>query len=104
MPHLRASLVTAIASFLGAATLGCASPVPAPSAAMAGDTAELESAFWACDYVATTRGVGATPIAACRHATESLKREKFGGSYPALLEWWRDNKESEHLKMQRRLD
>lgn len=75
---------------------------PAPGAAARPDgIADLERAFWACDYVATTRGIGATPIAACRHATESLKREKFGGSFPALLEWWRDNKEAEHGKLQR---
>ena len=76
-----------------------AADAPAPSA-----TAELENAFWACDYVATTRGVQATPVAACRHATESLKREKFGGSFPAMLEWWRLNKVARHREMQRRLD
>ena len=85
--------------------LGCAvvaeTPAPAPEAAT---TAELESAFWACDYVATTRGVQATPAAACRLATESLKREKFGGSFPAMVEWWRVNKAARHQEMQRRFD
>ena len=97
MQALALAALTGCAAVAGDASRQAASP----DAARMG---ELERAFWACDYVATTRGVGATPIAACRHATESLKREKFGGSYPALLEWWRDNKESEHLKMQRRLD
>ena len=87
--------------------LGCAGlPEGQVAAAPAADaaTAELESAFWACDYVATTRGVQATPVAACRHATESLKREKFGGSFPAMLEWWRVNRVARHQEMQRRLD
>ena len=85
---------------------GCASVSPDGSGGSKPDaaTAELESAFWACDYVATTRGVLATPAAACRHATESLQREKFGGSFPAMLEWWRVNKVARHREMQRRLD
>lgn len=92
--------------------LACAAPAPKdvavpealPAEAPATAMAELENAFWACDYVATTRGVQATPAAACRHATESLKREKFGGSYPAMLEWWRLNKVARHREMRRRLD
>jgi hypothetical protein len=85
---------------------GCASIAEdaGPGTRPAAATAELESAFWACDYVATTRGVLATPAAACRHATESLQREKFGGSFPAMLEWWRVNKVARHEEMQRRLD
>ena len=58
----------------------------------------LERAFWYCDYVATTEGLHATPIAACRFATEELKRAKFGGNFQEFLEWWRDNKEAEHVK------
>jgi len=84
-------------------SIGCAS-LPPEAAPVPSPTAELESTFWACDYLATTRGVLATPAAACRHATESLKREKFGGSFPAMLEWWRDNKVARHEEMQRRLD
>lgn len=63
--------------------------------------ADLERAFWACDYVATTQGVSATPIAACKLATETLKKQKFGGDFEAFLSWWRENKPSEHLKMDR---
>jgi hypothetical protein len=65
------------------------------------DAVELERAFWACDYVATTKGVSATPIAACKLATEALKKQKFGGDFEAFLSWWRENKPSEHLKMDR---
>jgi hypothetical protein len=63
--------------------------------------AHLERAFWACDYVATTQGVSATPIAACKLATEALKKQKFGGDFEAFLSWWRENKPSEHLRMDR---
>jgi hypothetical protein len=103
---MKRSVVVALP--LALVAIGCAGG-SATGAARGADpaapaTAELEAAFWACDYVATTRGVSATPIAACRHAMESLKREKFGGSYPALLEWWRVNKAAEHLKMERRFD
>lgn len=99
-----------IAGMLLAALLaGCAGAPQAPRAAaepqapasQAVAIAHLEAAFWICDYVATTRGVRATPIAACRYATEALKREKFGGSFAALLAWWRDNKAAEHGRLER---
>ena len=40
-------------------------------------------------------------MAACRFATDELKKRKFGGSYEALLGWWRQNKASEHCKLDR---
>ena len=84
----------------------CAAAPEPPQAQTSGrldavEVARLESAFWACDYVATTRGIQATPIAACRHATEELKRQKFGGSFNRLVEWWRDNKAAEHRRLGR---
>ena len=92
----------------GAWLAGCAAaPRATQAAAEPAATAEsvaiadLEAAFWICDYVATTHGVRATPIAACRYATESLKREKFGGSFAAMLAWWRDNKAAEHGRLER---
>ena len=60
------------------------------------NVAELERAFWACDYAATIRGVHATPIEMWAFATDELKRVKFGGSFDALLAWWRINKDAEH--------
>ena len=100
---------TASALVLAVSLIGCAAvpdppaPIAAAPASAAIDMAELESVFWTCDYLATTRGVLATPAAACRHATESLKRAKFGGSFPALLEWWQENKAAQHARL-RRLD
>jgi hypothetical protein len=72
-----------------------------PAATEEHTVTELERAFWACDYVATTEGVSATPIAACKHATEALRRQKFGDDFEAFLSWWRQNKAAEHLKMHR---
>jgi hypothetical protein len=56
----------------------------------------LEKDFWACDYVATIRGVGLDEGAACVENFEDLKRSKFGGDFPAMLSWWQQHKAAEH--------
>ena len=61
--------------------------------------AELEMAFWLCDYIATTRGVEATPIATCSAVYDELKTVKFSGDFGELLDWWKENKLSEHRKI-----
>lgn len=62
--------------------------------------AELEKAFWYCDFVATTQGMRAVgPIAACSVVVERLKKEKFGENYEEYLAWWRRNKPAEHGKL-----
>ena len=106
-------LGAALALFAWAAAGGCTgiatAPLPAgePVAATAspdgdaGDIAALESAFWYCDWVATTEGVLATPMAACQFATSELKARKFGGSYRALAAWWQENKAAEHGRLGR---
>ena len=63
--------------------------------------AQLEEIFWACDYVATTRGVDATPVAQCATATRELRRVKFANSFHALLAWWQENKAAEHERVRR---
>ena len=60
---------------------------------------DLEEAFWACDYAAATRGVGATPVAWCMAVTDELKQQKFGGDFLELLGWWRQNKLATHAKL-----
>jgi hypothetical protein len=97
----------ALSSLLVAAVLaaGCSHLEPAadatPAAAPGPETiADLEKMFWHCDYVATKRGVLATPMAACKHAMDELKRLKFNGRYSALVEWWRENKVVEHRKVE----
>jgi len=62
--------------------------------------ADLEQGFWVCDYVATTRGVHATPIELCSTIMDQLQTSKFGGDYEALLGWWRENKPAEHQKLE----
>ena len=62
--------------------------------------ASLEEAFWICDYVATMRGVSATPMAACSTAYRDLRDEKFGGRFEALLAWWTANKAVQHRKIE----
>ena len=54
----------------------------------------LENAFWACDYVATTRG--ASDISACTAVYEALKDRKFAGDFDKLVVWWRQNKVAQH--------
>ena len=55
---------------------------------------DLETAFWVCDYLATTRGV--SDISACTAVYEALKGRKFAGDFEALLSWWRQNKLAQH--------
>lgn len=88
-----------------AATLAWSGPAPVPALPAAdapeGGVEQLEKAFWVCDYVATTEGVLAAPLAACRFVNEELMRLKFAGDLDALLHWWRENKAAEHLKLAR---
>jgi hypothetical protein len=61
--------------------------------------ANLEKQFWACDYAATTRGVGLGEGAMCGEAYEDLKMSKFRGDFQAMLSWWQQNKAAEHLAL-----
>ncbi|NJD88274.1 MAG: hypothetical protein FIB05_09685 [Betaproteobacteria bacterium] len=92
LPHRLAAAALALLAFTG-----CAAVDTGP--ADGGDLAALESAFWYCDYVATTHGVLAAPMAACQYATSELKARKFGGSHRALVAWWEENKAAEHGRM-----
>lgn len=103
---MRASFLSLLLA--GALAGGCAhlEPAPEPAPVTRGadeEIAKLELVFWHCDYVATTRGAHATPIAACRHATEELKQRKFNGKFSALLQWWRENKLAEHRRVEQEL-
>lgn len=82
---------------------GASDPVPAatPAPAAQASHAQLEDIFWQCDYVATTRGMDATPAAACMAATRELRRVKFDGSFHRMLEWWREHKPAEHGRIRR---
>ncbi|MGZ8267589.1 MAG: hypothetical protein ACXWUU_09025 [Burkholderiales bacterium] len=73
---------------------------PADAASPLVTAADLERAFWTCDYVATTRGVHAAPVALCSAVTAALQDQKFGGDFLELLDWWRRNKIAEHGRFQ----
>jgi len=98
--HRPALAALAFLAFTGCAAVDAG---PAPVPAGDGDIAALESAFWYCDYVATTHGVLAAPMAACQYATGELKARKFGGSHRALVAWWEENKAAEHGRMEGRV-
>ena len=101
----RIFVILAASMFALASAGACADdtpPVaPLPAQAEEAPLAKLEDAFWACDYVATTQGIQATPAATCRYVTEQLKQVKFGGSFQQFLDWWRANKAAEHRRMAR---
>lgn len=88
-------------TLLAARAEGPAPLSPLPTQVEEADREQLERAFWACDYVATTQGIQATPAAVCRYVTEELKQQRFGGSFGQFLEWWRANKTAEHRRIAR---
>jgi hypothetical protein len=57
------------------------------------DIADLEKAFWACDYTASVDGIVDAGMAIqCGIATEDLKLRKFNGDFNTMLSWWQQNK------------
>lgn len=90
-PNLRKSLCAGVL----ACALGTAHAQAAPS---------LEDAFWACDYVATTRGTAAAPAETCAAVYDELKAVKFDGDFDELLAWWQDGKPAAHERIAAMLD
>ncbi|HEY9446938.1 MAG TPA: hypothetical protein VIQ62_07665 [Burkholderiales bacterium] len=76
-------------------------PRPASPELLQPHFTDLERAFWACDYVGTTQGVSAAPVAACSAITDALKKAKFGGDFHQMLTWWKRNKQAEHEELAR---
>ena len=79
--------------------------VAAPAAAQAGigaelRMAELEKAFWACDHAATVGRIDSGTAITCGGLTETLKQRKFNSDFNAMLAWWRQHKEAEHLALE----
>ena len=77
-------------------------PASSSAQAVAGTesrTAQLEKAFWICDHAATTSLIDSTTAITCGSITEALKQRKFDGDFNALLAWWRQHKEVEHLAL-----
>jgi hypothetical protein len=71
-------------------------PPSAEEIAAAMQPADLEKAFWLCDYTATTRGIDATPVAICSAVWDEFKQTRFAGSFEDLLAWWRVHKVAQH--------
>ena len=104
------STLTVVASLIAAAfiSIPCAyaqafeENFPAVDTEVAADElADLEKAFWICDYEATTYGIGNVNAEVCLVVTEDLKRVKFGGDFEALADWWRDQKYGVHEALER---
>ena len=104
------STLTVVASLIAAAfiSIPCAYAEAFEENFPAADTevvpielADLERAFWICDYEATTYGVGVVDAEACGIVTEGLNRVKFGGDVDALVDWWRDQKYGVHDAFER---
>jgi hypothetical protein len=73
-----------------------AAPQPAVPQTVVLSIADLEKAFWICDYNATEKGINAVPIDFCSRITEDFKNEKFHGDFEELTNWWRQNKLAAH--------
>ena len=94
----------AAAALLVAASLVAAA---APARAQAGigaelRMAELEKAFWACDHAATVGCIDSGTASTCSVLYENLKQRKFNSDFNAMLAWWQQHKETEHLALQTR--
>jgi len=63
------------------------------------DNEDLEQTFWACDQMSTRQFLSASEAAICSTAFELFKQRRFDGSFDALLQWWRQNKEAAHAKL-----
>jgi len=92
----------AAAALLAAASLVAAAT---PARAQAGigaelRMAELERAFWACDHAATVGLIDSGTAITCASLTDTLKVRKFNGDFNAMLAWWREHKQAEHLALE----
>jgi hypothetical protein len=91
----------AAAACLIAATLA-AGAAPAAAQVSRGEAisiATLERQFWACDHAATVGRIDSGTAISCGALTETFKQRKFNGDFNAMLAWWREHKEAEHLAL-----
>ena len=61
--------------------------------------AEIERGFWVCDRAATIDRIDSSTAMTCTSLAEVLKQRKFGGDFNAMLAWWQQHKEAEHLAL-----
>ena len=94
------AMKTGAAVLLAASAMGWSAASSAQTlAATELPLAALEKSFWVCDHAATTRRLDSGTAATCSSLYEALKQRKFGGDFKALLAWWQQHKEAEHLAL-----
>ena len=95
-----AAMRAAAAVLIVASAAGWTAPSRAQGAVGAElNLAELEKAFWVCDRAATIGRVDVGSASTCGSLTVALKQRKFDGDFSAMLAWWRQYKEAEHLAL-----
>lgn len=57
--------------------------------------AEMEKAYWDCEFAAVEGHISLDSAAACSEIYEHLKKRKFGGQFTNFLLWWQENKTHE---------
>lgn len=57
--------------------------------------AEIEIAFWDCEFAATQGVLELSEAAACSRIYEYLKKAKFLGDFDRFLVWWQENRDRE---------
>lgn len=65
-------------------------------------SAEVEKAYWDCEFTATQGPIDLDGAAACSEIYEYLKKDKFLGDFDRFLVWWKENKGRE-LSTRRKL-
>lgn len=91
-------------SIAAAAALAAVTPASQAQGAAPASVAELERTFWVCDHLSTHQRIDSATAVSCSLAYEALKARKFNGDFTALLAWWRENKQAEHLAIESRSD
>ncbi len=55
----------------------------------------LERKFWLCEHAASQSLLDPGTAMKCSVATETLKAQRFGGDFKAMLAWWQANKDAQ---------
>lgn len=96
-----AAISSVLATLASPASAQVSHPALAPHLVQVAEIslADLEEAFWVCDYVATTKGVSDGLVSVCGAAYDELKQRKFGGDSDHLVRWWQQNKPKQHARL-----
>jgi hypothetical protein len=104
-PAFRKTGVLLVLAALGAGSLGALAQGQANARVETEQIAlaELEQAYWVCDYASTMTRLDMGTAMSCSVIIETLKRRKFDGNFEAMLVWWRENKEAQHSALDKQL-